>query len=223
MHLGRVISIEGISCTGKTTLIERIQARLHDDGVLTRIKTDLFDYTGESVGQKIKAILDTAAPTYRMGLPVVETLLILAKRAFESQQSLEVALRGGATVLCDRDIDTVCAYQLQVLRGHRPTHDDDALISWLRTTNAIACVEPALTFYLEVSPDVSYRRAVAAYRKSVERGKASYISDQATLLHEFEIVFSKPMAGRRLVRVDTEHASLADVEATVYAEITRND
>ena len=52
---------------------------------------------------------------FRTGFPVVETFLILAKRSYESKKRLIPELEKGSIILADRDIDTVCTYQMVTL------------------------------------------------------------------------------------------------------------
>ena len=154
----RIVSFDGISCSGKSTIIDEMQVRLKDAGILVYNKADLLHYQGDSVGAAIKKILAAGSPSFRLGLPATETLLICAKRAYEWQTSVEPLLNKGAVVLCDRDIDTVCAYQLEVLKGWRNRLSQRQLTSLLRSVNELSCANPGLTFSCEVSIDVSYER-----------------------------------------------------------------
>ena len=167
-------------------------------------KADLLHYKGESVGAAIKAILARAAPTFRMGLPATETLLICAKRAYEWQTAVQPMLDQGAVVLCDRDIDTVCAYQLEVLAGDRQALSYRKIISLLRNINGVACMNPGLTFGFHVSVEESYRRFLRRECKTErEWPRRTFAEEQERHRSSLRRVFNVPMPGRRLVEIDT--------------------
>ena len=221
MHAGLVISFEGISGAGKTTAVRHVDQWLLGADMNVAVKEDLLNYTGEvnDIGRKIKQILDAAAPTFRLGYPFAETLLIIAKRAFESQKRLEPAYRDGAVVLLDRDIDTVCALQLPVLRDLRPNVPEEALIQWIRLTNHLAALEPELTIVLEVDIDESIRRE---HRKALDDLSEHELEEQRAwcvrLQEDYKKVFAIPLERRTLIYVDANRplpAVLDSVEQTI--------
>jgi thymidylate kinase len=236
MRPGVVISFEGISASGKTTSIKRLEERLRKNGHNALIKEDLDNYEGESVGGKIKDILrEYREPPYRLGLPVVETLLICAKRAFESQTVLEPAVNSGGILLCDRDVDTVCAYQLPVLRPYRRYIADDDIVRWVRQINGLSAYEPDLTFYLEVS-------ALESIRRTREKLQASSIPEEVVatgsekvtstpegddervlseLLKAYKTVLELPLSRRELIRVATDNVSLDAVYSQIEEYVFR--
>ncbi|HXO20939.1 MAG TPA: dTMP kinase [Thermoanaerobaculia bacterium] len=212
MQPGRIISFEGISNAGKTSAIRRLRRFLEDEDYPVIVKDDLLHYKGRSIGGEIKRILDRGKPSYRLGVPVAETLLICAKRAYESQTRLEPAVVQGKIVLCDRDIDTVCAYQLDVLSEYRSFVPRAELIQWIRCINQLGVVEPTLTFYLSVTPDGALEREQTA-RKSIlpDVERAALRSQAEEHLQLFEAVLSIPMSQRKLVKIDTTDLSEEDV------------
>jgi dTMP kinase len=216
MRSGVVISFEGTSNAGKTTALHRIEKALKEIGVPVRVKSDLFDYQGENVGAKIKDILQAGSPSFNLGLPVVETLLICAKRAFEAQTRLEPAIQGGAVILCDRDIDTVCAYQLKVLAPHRPFLSQDLIIDLLRRINSLAAPEPDLTFYLEVTQSGSWQREVSR-DNSDDSQRQSFLNERERELRLFETVLDRPLVGRELHRLNTNDLDKESVFQQVMA------
>jgi dTMP kinase len=217
MRPGVVISFEGISCAGKSTAVHKIQHALKERDIPVAVKSDLFEYRGVDVGAQIKAILNSSAPKFRLGLPVVETLLICAKRAFEAQQRLEPAIGRGNVILCDRDIDTVCAYQLEVLSEYRPLKNA-TLIDWIRRVNQLAAPEPDLTFYLDVTAEESLRRDQARPQPESAETSDEIIAERRRHLEMYDLVLSEPLPGRSLYRIKTESRT---IEA-VYGDVLTN-
>lgn len=228
MHTGLVISFEGISNAGKTTAVTRMKSLLSSKAFQVVVKEDLLAYRGDTIGAAIKRILDSAKPTYRLGYPFAETLLITAKRAFESQTRLEPAVSDGAIVLCDRDVDTVCAYQLPVLHDHRPHIPLDVLVAWMRETNRLSAIEPALTFFLSVGIEESIAREVRKLgREMSEDERKAWRDHNLPIMSAFPKVLDLPMEGRRLIRVDTDkipvHKVLETVEEAVLSWLRERD
>lgn len=218
MRSGIVVSFEGISCAGKTTIIDLLHKQLVKETESVVLKSDLLHWKpDEDIGLKIKNILDVGAPTYRLGYPFVETLLICAKRAYESQTKLEPALNDGAIVLCDRDIDTVCAYQLPVLVKHRPFVEPISFIKWIRQTNILSVVKPHLTFYLEVTANHALERDLSSKKVHKLFNKKVYLEEAKGLLKAYEEVFAVNLLGRDLIRINTDDKTKNEV----FNEVTR--
>ena len=212
MPQGVAISFEGISNAGKTTAVQHLVTLLNEKtNRKVVIKEDLLAYQGDSIGAMIKRILDRGAPTFRLGYPFTETLLIAAKRAFESQTRLEPALNAGAIIICDRDVDTVTAYQLPVLKDARPLVEDDILIDWIRQTNALASIEPQLTIYLNVSVETSLAREEAKGTPLSLENATQWREHHKPLPSLYEKVLARPIDGRRVIRIDTEHLTIEAV------------
>jgi dTMP kinase len=101
----RFVVVEGIECSGKSTLLaslaERFRANGHDV-VVTR------EPGGTPLGDAVRAVvLDR---TIAAG-PVAEALLMNAARAQHVAAAILPALEAGRTVLCDRYVDSTLAYQ----------------------------------------------------------------------------------------------------------------
>jgi dTMP kinase len=98
------VSFEGPDGSGKTTLAKNVAERLRDDGrdvVLTR------EPGGTELGERVRELLlhgeDVA--------PWAEAALFAAARAQHVAEVIRPALERGATVLCDRYVDSSLAYQ----------------------------------------------------------------------------------------------------------------
>ena len=106
------ITVEGIEGCGKSTLVAGLSTRLR--GTSTEIIVTR-EPGGTPTGDAIRKVF------LQPGLavtPLTEALLINASRAQHMVELIEPALRRGATVLCDRFIDSTLAYQ-GFGRGHR--------------------------------------------------------------------------------------------------------
>jgi dTMP kinase len=156
---GRLISVEGLDGTGKTTVCTALAARLDARGVHV---VALREPGGTPLGERIRALL--ADPSQTLA-PRTELLLFAAARAELVETVVRPALDAGSWVLLDRFIDSTVAYQ----GAGRELGDDVA-----RAANAIATagLSPDRTLLLRAAP------AVRAARMDV-RGEAADRLEQA--------------------------------------------
>lgn len=99
------ITVEGIEGCGKSTLLAGLSERLRDRGgeiIVTR------EPGGTAVGD---AVRDTFLTLGLKPAALTEAFLINAARAQHVVELIAPALDRGATVLCDRFIDSTLAYQ----------------------------------------------------------------------------------------------------------------
>lgn len=143
---GKLVTLEGIEGSGKTTQLELIFEYIEKQGkevIRTR------EPGGTLVAEKIRDILlDNELPSMHSD---TELMLMFAARVEHIKQVIEPALDAGKWVLCDRFYDATYAYQ-----GYGR---DISLqrIDKLREF-AIGSLEPDKTIYLDVSLDVSMQR-----------------------------------------------------------------
>lgn len=98
------ISFEGLDGSGKTTQARLLRARLEAEGlevVLTR------EPGGTPLGEEIRELLLHGGAV----APWAEAALYAASRAQHVEQLIRPALARGATVICDRYVDSSVAYQ----------------------------------------------------------------------------------------------------------------
>ena len=98
------ISLEGLDGSGKTTQARLLGARLEAEGVevvLTR------EPGGTPLGEEIRELLLHGGHV----APWAEAALYAASRAQHVEQLIRPALERGATVICDRYVDSSVAYQ----------------------------------------------------------------------------------------------------------------
>jgi dTMP kinase len=103
------VTFEGLDGSGKTTQAELLRARLEADGervVATR------EPGGTELGEQIRTLVLHGGHV----TPWAEALLYAASRAQHVDQVIRPALDRGASVICDRYVDSSVAYQ-GVARG----------------------------------------------------------------------------------------------------------
>jgi dTMP kinase len=98
------VTFEGLDGSGKTTQAERLAARLEGEGVevvATR------EPGGTELGEKVRDLVLHGGHVS----PWAEALLYAAARAQHVEEVIRPALGQGASVVCDRYIDSSVAYQ----------------------------------------------------------------------------------------------------------------
>ncbi|MEH3053087.1 MAG: dTMP kinase [Patulibacter minatonensis] len=102
---GRLISVEGLDGTGKTTVCAALAERLEARGVTV---LRLREPGGTAVGEAVRGLLADPSRTLEAR---TELLLFAAARAELVDTVLRPALADGTWVLLDRFIDSTLAYQ----------------------------------------------------------------------------------------------------------------
>jgi dTMP kinase len=165
---GRLITLEGLDGSGKSTQLALEAERLRASG---RRVTITREPGGTALGQRVREVVLHSA---RDGVtPLAELSLMFAARAQHIEHLILPALEAGDLVLCDRFTDSSVAYQgygrgvpLEAIRG---------LENWL-----CQGVRPDLTLVLEID-------AEAAARRTGERNQAA--SEPATRFEQEGIDF----------------------------------
>ncbi|HEY2809832.1 MAG TPA: dTMP kinase [Rhabdochlamydiaceae bacterium] len=160
------ITFEGGDGAGKTTLIEKIYYYLVQEGLRvlqTRAPGGTF------IGAEIRQLLLAKQKTPMFAR--CELFLFLADRAQHVDECIRPALEKQHIVLCDRYNDSTLAYQ-----GSARGFDT----SWLRKLLDFACddLDPDLTIYLDLDPEVGFARTVK------QRGRKDRIESEDLLFHK---------------------------------------
>lgn len=132
------VTFEGLDGSGKTTQAELLVARLRAEGedvVATR------EPGGTELGEGIRDLVLHGGEV----VPWAEALLYAASRAQHVEKVIRPALARGASVVCDRYLDSSVAYQ----GGARDLGVDRVLELNLA---AVAGLVPDRTFLLELEP-----------------------------------------------------------------------
>lgn len=140
---GRLVAFEGGEGSGKSTQVARLAATLGRNVFVTR------QPGGTPVGQIIRGLL--LDPLQHIS-DRAEALLYAADRAQHVDEVIRPALTAGATVICDRWVDSSIAYQAYG-RGMDPAWIGD-LSRW-----ATGGLVPDLTILLDIPAAVGLERA----------------------------------------------------------------
>ena len=153
------VSFEGLDGCGKTTQARLLAEALTAEGVdvlLTR------EPGGTPLGEQVRELVlhgDHVAPW-------AEVALYAASRAQHVAEVIRPALERGATVVCDRYLDTSVAYQ----GAGRGLGVDFVLDLNLRVVDGLL---PDVTVLVEIDPDTALAR-VGEKRDRIERADAAF-------------------------------------------------
>jgi dTMP kinase len=182
------VSLEGLDGSGKTTQARLLGARLEAEGVevvLTR------EPGGTPLGEEIRDLLLHGGDV----APWAEAALYAASRAQHVEQLIRPALARGATVICDRYVDSSVAYQgiarglgldrvldlnLAVVSGLMP---DLTILLEIGVTEAVARMDSERD-RIEREGDSFRARVADAYRELALRFPARYLVIDGTATPE---------------------------------------
>jgi dTMP kinase len=144
---GRFITFEGIDGAGKSTHIDAVAQHLRDAGVKVVCTREPG---GTPLAERVRELV-LHAPMDSL----TEVLLMFAARRDHIAHVIAPALARGETVLCDRFTDATFAYQ-----GGGRGFDRNVLSQleqWVQGE-----LQPTLTLWFDVDPEVAARRRAAA-------------------------------------------------------------
>ena len=192
---GRFITLEGSEGAGKSTNVDTVCETLTEAGID-------FVRTREPGGTPMaEALRDAMLHKWNESVDgITELLLVFAARAQHLSHVIRPALAAGRWVVCDRFTDATFAYQ-----GYGRQLDLEKLAvleSWIQGD-----LQPDITLYLDVAPDVAEQRIAAREKDRMEverrdffvRVRQGYL-DRASEHERFEIID----AGNPLQEVQAE-------------------
>jgi dTMP kinase len=103
---GKLITLEGLDFSGKSTLIRRLEALLQEQGLDVLVTREPG---GTPVGERVRGLL--LSPVHAEMLPFSELLLFMVSRAQHTHEVILPALRSGKTVVTSRYRLSSMAYQ----------------------------------------------------------------------------------------------------------------
>lgn len=136
---GLYITVEGIDGCGKSTLVDGLRDKFPEARFTEEPKAGLW--TGEAVREAL--VSDTG--------PFTDALLFMADRAEHLHRLVKPALADGRMVISDRSADSTYAYQARRVETLEP-------FSWFDACYAPWDVEPDLTIWIDVDPEVAIER-----------------------------------------------------------------
>ena len=180
---GRFITLEGSEGAGKSTNVDAVCEILTDAGID-------FVRTREPGGTPMaEALRDVMLHKWDESVDgITELLLVFAARAQHLSHVIRPALASGQWVVCDRFTDATFAYQ-----GYGRQLDLEKLAileSWIQGD-----LQPDITLYLDVAPDVAEERIASREKDRMEverrdffvRVRQGYL-DRAQKHDRFEII-----------------------------------
>jgi dTMP kinase len=180
---GRFITLEGSEGVGKTTNAGVIAETLRGFG-LTVLQTR--EPGGTPMAEEIRQLL--LAVRQEQVAPLTELLLLFAARAQHIERVIEPALKAGTWVLSDRFTDATWAYQGGGRGG------DPQQIATLESM-VQGELQPDLTVYLDLDPEIAAVRMVGRERDRFEREDRSFFErvrevyvERARLYPRFRII-----------------------------------
>jgi thymidylate kinase len=213
-NTGLLISLEGISGTGKTYFTNRLRTIL--DARSTVFVSELSDRKGAGVDRRIIEVLHHTGDRFcRVGMPLSETFLLLALKMADYEAYIADGLDRGYTGVEDRSIDTVAVYQAVVLSPEDP-------VGQLEVAQRIYAVgagwrrPPDVTFLLEDDFECCVFRAE-------QRTQPPFSADERRLLHGVANLYARyaPHYAERMVRLDRRTMDERGIVSRMGAEIAR--
>ena len=146
MTKNHFITFEGIDGSGKSTQAKILVEKLQSLNIETLF---LREPGGTSISEEIRSVLLNNREDEMSSRS--EALLMCASRAQLTKDIISPALKAGKWIIADRYADSTLAYQ----GGGRGLNLD-----WLIKLNQFATygIEPNLTFYIDIEPEVGFQR-----------------------------------------------------------------
>ena len=164
---GKLISIEGIDGSGKTTILKRIKKRWEEERSIENV---IFtaEPTDFVIGKKARELLHTDID------PLSLAFLFLSDHADHLSKLINPALAEGKNVITDRYIDSRYAYQGVMLKKYfyyqksKIFEDEKYPIKWLKRIHEPFSVVPDRTILFVTDVDVAIERISKNGRKRIK-------------------------------------------------------
>ena len=170
MTNGALITLEGIDGSGKTTVWNSLQE------VESIAGTDNLTFTREPTTNKFGQMLREILAEDNSD-PLSELFLFMADHCTHLHDTVLPALSRNEIVICDRYIDSRCAYQGHTLTGEVPNPIEfihDLHQPWSRT--------PDCTIYLSIDAETAVERTSSGEKYEVEDRLMEIRENYATLM-----------------------------------------
>tara|TARA_B110000438_G_scaffold269246_1_gene285479 strand:+ start:88 stop:720 length:633 start_codon:yes stop_codon:yes gene_type:complete len=159
------ITFEGIDGSGKSTQAKILVEKLQSLNLETLF---LREPGGTSISEEIRSVLLNNREDEMSSRS--EALLMCASRAQLTKDIISPELKAGKWIIADRYADSTLAYQ----GGGRGLNLD-----WLIKLNQFATygIEPNLTFYIDIEPEVGFQRRKGLSSDRIESAGLDFQSD----------------------------------------------
>lgn len=198
------ISFEGIDGVGKSTQAQMLARNLEQKGfsvaVIHLLKRKQKDIVHELMENLIS---DKVTHPFQTDHPYADTLMRISAISYFSNKIIKPSLERGTSVIIDRYVDSIYAYQtckiLQAETGRLlDTGAPDPRLSIMRKLNDIVSfcnvVEPHLTFLLDMSPKSIFEEGrwdVKLTRNDIpflERVRETFLLSQTLFPHRIKTI-----------------------------------
>ena len=202
MNKNYFITFEGIDGSGKSTqaklLIERLSS-LNIENLFLR------EPGGTTISEEIRTVLLNNRKDEMSSR--TEALLMCASRAQLTKDIIIPEMKAGKWIIADRFADSTLAYQ----GGGRGISQD-----WLVRLNEFATygIEPDLTFYIDIDPEVGFKRREDLASDRIENAGLEFQIDIRKKYLQIVKNFSN-----RIVKVDG-NLSVEDISKFIWKIIT---
>ena len=165
MTKNHFITFEGIDRSGKSTQAKILVEKLQSLNLETLF---LREPGGTSISEEIRSVLLNNREDEMSSRS--EALLMCASRAQLTKDIISPELKAGKWIIADRYADSTLAYQ----GGGRGLNLD-----WLIKLNQFATygIEPNLTFYIDIEPEVGFQRRKGLSSDRIESAGLDFQSD----------------------------------------------
>ena len=155
---GRLLSLEGISGTGKTFYRKKLEETIQNKENIIFIK-EVFDEAQDGLNKKIfSALYHTEDRFFNMGVPLTETMLLLARSMYKYESTIKKYMDSGNIVIEDRSIDSIALYQAILIaekNGGNPMEIAEKIYSFAQNFRPL----PEKTFLLYGNSNLAISRA----------------------------------------------------------------
>jgi dTMP kinase len=140
MQKGKLITLEGIDGTGKSSIAKMLKTRF-TEALFTR------EPTQSQIGRAVKKSIDSDED------PLAELFLFVADHAEHIAKVIRPALAEGKIVISDRYSDSRYAYQ-----GATLSDDFDDAVAWVQGIHRGWTIVPDMTLLFTIEPEVAISR-----------------------------------------------------------------
>jgi dTMP kinase len=140
---GKLITLEGIDGSGKSTITKRLKRYFHDNPNVIFTREPTSEWIGEAVYRAISSEID----------PLAELFLFIADHADHLSRTIKPALDNNKIIISDRYSDSRYAYQGATLKGlfEHP-------VEWVMGLHQGWSLVPEFTILFDVHPKIGITR-----------------------------------------------------------------